>query len=189
MKNTTIKEGIILIPDFSGFTEFVYNTKIYTGEYIVKELLTELIISNNQNFNISEIEGDAILFYKYSKKPSYEKTMENLRNMLRAFENKVILLSKSLNIKIDLSLKLIVHYGEFSKYQIKKFSKLYGATIVEAHQLLKNGFAERPSYILLSNSFLKSVKKPIESFAKNTQIHPEIGAILYREEVSLAVNN
>lgn len=179
-----IKEGIILIPDFSGFTEFVYNTKIYTGEYIVKELLTELINSNNQNFNISEIEGDAILFYKYSKKPSYKKTMENLLNMLRAFDEKVLSLSQTLNLKIDLSLKLIVHYGEFTKYQIKNFNKLYGTTIVEAHQLLKNGFAEHPSYILLSNSFLKSVKKTVETATRNIKIHPEIGVIFYKDEAS-----
>lgn len=179
-----IKEGIIMIPDFSGFTEFVYNTKIYTGEFIIKELLTELINSNNQNFHISEIEGDAILFYKYSKKPSYKKIMNSLLEMLKAFDNKVLSLNASLDIKIELSLKLIVHYGAFTKYQIKNFSKLYGTTIVEAHQLLKNGLAEHPSYILLSNSFLKSVKTTIASASKNIKIHPEIGVIFYRDEVS-----
>lgn len=179
MKNTTVREGIILIPDFSGFTEFVYKTKIYTGEYIVKELLTELINSNNHNFSISEIEGDVILFYKYSKKPSYKKTMESLFNMLKAFENKISLLSASLNIKIDLSLKLIVHYGEFTKYQIKSFSKLYGSTIVEAHKLLKNSYAEQPSYILMSNSFLESSQINMAEIAENSKVFPEMGAILY----------
>ena len=62
MKNTNIQNGIILIPDFSGFTEFVFNTKLYTGEYIVRQLLSILIDVNNQYFDISEIEGDAILF-------------------------------------------------------------------------------------------------------------------------------
>ena len=48
MKNTNIQDGIILIPDFSGFTEFVFNTKLYTGEYIVRQLLSILIDVNNQ---------------------------------------------------------------------------------------------------------------------------------------------
>lgn len=74
MKNTNIQDGIILIPDFSGFTEFVFNTKLYTGEYIVRQLLSILIDVNNQYFDISEIEGDAILFYKYDQKPSYKKS-------------------------------------------------------------------------------------------------------------------
>ncbi|HEX7868553.1 MAG TPA: DUF2652 domain-containing protein, partial [Chryseobacterium sp.] len=73
MENTNIKNGIILIPDFSGFTEFVFNTKLYTGEYIVRQLLSILIDVNNQYFDISEIEGDAILFYKYDQKPSYQR--------------------------------------------------------------------------------------------------------------------
>lgn len=61
MKDTDIQEGIILIPDFSGFTEFVFNTKLYTGEYIVRQLLSTLIDVNDQYFEISEIE--AMPFY------------------------------------------------------------------------------------------------------------------------------
>jgi hypothetical protein len=39
---------------------------------------------------------------------------------------------------IDLSLKVIIHYGEFSSYKVKEFSKLLGKDIIIAHQLLKN---------------------------------------------------
>lgn len=70
MTNTKVREGVILIPDFSGFTEFVFNTKIYMGENIIKQLLQSLIDMNNRYFYISEIEGDAILFYKYNCRSS-----------------------------------------------------------------------------------------------------------------------
>ncbi len=75
---TTIQEGIILIPDFSGFTEFVFNTKLYTGEYIVRQLLSILIDVNGKYFEISEIEGDAILFYRYDENPSYHRISKML---------------------------------------------------------------------------------------------------------------
>ncbi|WP_374462375.1 DUF2652 domain-containing protein [Chryseobacterium sp.] len=74
---TNIQEGIILIPDFSGFTEFVFNTKLYTGEYIVRQLLSTLIDVNDQYFEISEIEGDAILFYRYDKKSVLSQYFKN----------------------------------------------------------------------------------------------------------------
>jgi hypothetical protein len=89
MKNINIHNGIILIPDFNGFTEFVFNTKLYTGQYIVTQLLSTLIDANREYFEISEIEGDAILFYRYDANPSYQKISKLLRNMQNAFNEKV----------------------------------------------------------------------------------------------------
>ncbi|PBJ07997.1 hypothetical protein BSF42_37140 [Flavobacterium sp. ACN6] len=105
--------------------------------------------------------------------------MESLLDMLKAFESKISILSASLNIKIEFSLKLMVHYGAFTKYQLKNYSKLYGSTIVEAHKLLKNKYAEHPCCILLSNSFLKSSQTPMSEITANSKVFPEIGAILY----------
>ena len=154
MENTNIKNGIILIPDFNGFTQFVFNTKLFTGEYIVRQLLSILIDVNNQYFDISEIEGDAILFYKYDKKPCYKKISTLLVKMQNSFNAKIKELSKLMNTSIDLSLKFVVHYGQFSEYKIGNFQKLYGKTVIEAHQMLKNNLANQPSYIFYSTSFL-----------------------------------
>ncbi|PIF46607.1 uncharacterized protein DUF2652 [Chryseobacterium sp. 52] len=184
MKNTNIHEGIILIPDFSGFTEFVFNTKLYTGEYIVRQLLSTLIDMNDQDFEISEIEGDAILFYRYDNHPSYQNISTMLWKMRSAFNQKIKELNKELSMSIDMSLKFIVHYGKFSQYTIGNFKKLYGKTVVEAHQMLKNDFAEQPSYALFSNSFLeKSENSYVEL---NTQKYhlPEGGMIHYFESVN-----
>ncbi|WP_106915256.1 DUF2652 domain-containing protein [Chryseobacterium aurantiacum] len=184
MKNTNIQEGIILIPDFSGFTEFVFNTKLYTGEYIVRQLLSTLIDMNDQYFEISEIEGDAILFYRYDENPSFQSISKMLLKMRNAFNKKIKELSKSLSTTIDLSLKFIVHYGAFSQYNIGNFRKLYGKTIVEAHQLLKNGWAEQPSYALFSNSFLENSKNQEPDFNKDKLHLPEVGVIQYFENLN-----
>lgn len=184
MKNIDIQEGIILIPDFSGFTEFVFNTKLYTGEYIVRQLLSTLIDVNDRYFEISEIEGDAILFYRYDENPSYQNISRMLWRMRSAFNRKIKELSKSLSTTIDLSLKFIVHYGAFSQYNIGNFQKLYGKTIVEAHQLLKNGLAEQPSYALYSNSFLENSKNQEIDYDKDEHRLPEVGVIHYFESVN-----
>lgn len=158
MTYTREREGIILIPDFSGFTEFVFNTKTHIGEYITKQLLSVLIDANRKHFYISEVEGDAILFYRYNKKPCYKSIMEVLQRMIEAFSDKLSELENNFATRIDMSLQLIVHHGKFSRYTIKEFKKLYGKPIVEVHKLLKNEYAEHPSYILFSNSFLNVAK-------------------------------
>lgn len=176
MENTNIKDGIILIPDFNGFTEFVFNTKLYTGEYIVRQLFSILIDVNNQYFDISEIEGDAILFYKYDQNPSYQKISRILRTMRNAFNMKILELNKLLNTTIELSLKFVVHYGKFSQYNIGSFKKLYGKPVIEAHQMLKNNLAKEPSYALFSNSFLEKIES--RELNKYIQLY-EVGGIEY----------
>ncbi|NML69253.1 DUF2652 domain-containing protein [Chryseobacterium sp. RP-3-3] len=184
MKNTNIHEGIILIPDFSGFTEFVFNTKLYTGEYIVRQLLSTLIDMNDQYFDISEIEGDAILFYRYDNNPSYPHISAMLWKMRNAFDQKIKELNKELSMSIDMSLKFIVHYGKFSQYTIGSFKKLYGKTVVEAHQMLKNEFAEQPSYALFSHSFLENSRSEESEMTTQKYHLPEGGMIHYFENVN-----
>lgn len=58
--------GLLFIPDISGFTRFVTETEIGHSRIIIQELLEILINANGIGLEISEIEGDAILFYKYS---------------------------------------------------------------------------------------------------------------------------
>ena len=57
--------GLIFIPDISGFTRFVNQTEIEHSRYIIEELLETIINSNQLGLKVSEIEGDAILFYKF----------------------------------------------------------------------------------------------------------------------------
>ncbi len=173
------REGIILIPDFSGFTEFVFATQTHTGEYIIKQLLLTLIEANQKHFHISEIEGDAILFYKYSKIPCFDSVMDVLTRMLVSFNQKLAKLEYVLDTKINMSLKFIVHHGKFSRFTVKYFNKLYGRPVVEAHKLLKNNYTEQSSYIFLTNSFLEAANKKRYKSLSNTLDIPKVGIIYY----------
>ena len=78
-----------------------------------------------------------------------------------------------------MSLKFIVHHGKFSKYTIKDFNKLYGKPVIEAHKLLKNEYAEHPSYILFTNSFLAVAKNNSYLILDNAVSIEGIGKIYY----------
>ena len=56
-------KSLLFIPDITGFTEFVNNTEIEHGQHIISELLEKIIDSNELSMEISEVEGDAVLFY------------------------------------------------------------------------------------------------------------------------------
>lgn len=153
--------GTILIPDISGFTKFVTETEFAVGQEITRQLLEVILRNNILNLKISEIEGDAVLFYK-KKAISLKQIQKQFERMLGKFEEKVKELRREYDIEIDLSLKMIVHYGELSTYIIGRFEKLYGRAVIEAHNLLKNSISSA-SYLLFTQSVYQENKKEVDS--------------------------
>lgn len=154
---TKIYRGTLLIPDISGFTKFVRSTDMMTGKNITSRLLSSIIRSNYLGLQVSEIEGDAILFYKYEKKFSVEEILGQYEVMLESFNQELALLSEELGREINLTLKLIAHYGKLAYYKIGKFRKLYGETVIEAHRLLKNSI-DSNTYVLITDDLLEKDK-------------------------------
>ena len=68
-----IQPALILIPDISGFTEYMSNSDLIHCRYIIAELLEVILNSNTLGLSVSELEGDAVLFYKFGKPPTLEK--------------------------------------------------------------------------------------------------------------------
>lgn len=73
------------------------------------------------------------------------------KNMSLAFDRKRKELEERYSLNLDLSLKVIAHYGPMAEYTIGRFRKLYGKVVVEAHRLLKNSIQEH-SYLLLTDA-------------------------------------
>ena len=154
-------KGLLFIPDISGFTRFVNETEIEHSRLIIQELLEILINANNTGLVVSEIEGDAILFYKFGPAPDLDKLYNQVERMFCAFHRHLIAYDlrkychcKACTSAVHLSLKVITHYGEFTGYNVKQFSKLIGKDIIVAHQLLKNDI-EQHEYWLVTKSLLE----------------------------------
>jgi hypothetical protein len=148
-------KGLIFIPDISGFTRFVNEVEIDHSRHIIQELLEVIINSNKIGLEISEIEGDAILFYKYGDMPDLKQLYEQVEKMFCAFHKHLLAYDhrrfcqcKACTGAINLTLKVITHYGEFTGYTVKNFSKLIGKDIIVAHQLLKNDIDQHEYWLV-----------------------------------------
>ena len=160
--------GLLFIPDISGFTRFVTEMEIEHSRYIIQELLEVLIDSNELGLEVSEIEGDAILFYKFGNPPAtdeiyrqIEKMFHSFHRHLQAYEYRRFCQCKACVTAFDLSLKVVTHFGEFTGYSVKNFQKLIGKDVIVAHQLLKNNI-EQNEYWLTTPSLVGD--KPPEPF-------------------------
>ena len=156
-KHGDAREGIIFIPDISGFTKFVHTTDIRLGREVAAELLSIILHTNILNLKVSEIEGDAILFYRYGPPPTLSALLRQYELMLVAFKRKLREFNEHRHpFALDMSLKLIVHFGPIAEYQLYGFKKLYGEAVIEAHRLLKNDIPNH-SYILITKAMIRYV--------------------------------
>lgn len=152
---------LICIPDISGFTEFMSDTEISLSSKVISSLLNKVIYANEIDLKVSEIEGDAVLFYSYGKLPDLNKLVDQCIHFYHQFYLQLNALFKkhhkhteSDNIPNMLGLKIILHYGkQVNSVAIGKNIKLMGEDVITAHRLLKNK-VPLEEYILLSDSLL-----------------------------------
>ncbi|WP_142786347.1 DUF2652 domain-containing protein [Changchengzhania lutea] len=153
---------LICIPDISGFTQFMSETNSELSSKVIPALLNEIIYSNEIGLKVSEIEGDAVLFYRRGKLPPLKQLISQCVRFYVQFYKKLGELvdthsdeKESYKIPETLGLKIILHFGtEVETVQIGKHIKLMGEDVIIAHRLLKNDI-EKKEYLLLSNDLLK----------------------------------
>ncbi|MBP2830716.1 DUF2652 domain-containing protein [Aquimarina sp. U1-2] len=158
--------ALICIPDISGFTEFMSSTDINLSAEVISALLNKVIYANEIGLKVSEIEGDAVLFYRPGKLPPFKDLVDQCRRFYTGFYDQLYELHKKHakngegdHIPKMLGLKIILHYGrQISAVPIGKNIKLMGEDVILAHRLLKNEIPE-DEYILLSGNVLEQYKQ------------------------------
>ena len=152
---------LLCIPDISGFTRFMHDVDIEVSSQVIPSLLNKIIYSNSLKLKVSEIEGDAVLFYRSGELPDFVDLVDQCKSFYTKFyeQMKVLLVKfKETHSDVDfpekLGLKIVLHYGpEIGMVQIGNRIKLMGEDVITAHRLLKNDIPI-DEYILISEQLL-----------------------------------
>ena len=179
------EDSLIFIPDISGFSSFVNETEISHSRHIIRELLELIIDSDELGMKVSEVEGDAILFFKKGKIPTREqlqkqaeKTFVAFHQHLSTYAHRRICECGACRTAPQLSLKFIAHAGPVEEIRIKSHQKLHGSTVIQAHRLLKNS-VQGHEYLLLSDSICSSVEVEKAGFNHGKDHYEDVGEIAY----------
>lgn len=162
------KPTLICIPDISGFTQFMSDTDIELSSIVIPSLLNKIIYANDIDLKVSEIEGDAVLFYRTGDLPPFDILIKQCRKFYVKFYEQLKELKKKYKSHDDaskipdiLGLKIILHYSEaISAVPIGKNIKLMGEDVIVAHRLLKNDI-KKNEYLLLSNKLMDQYKNKV----------------------------
>ncbi|MGE5106824.1 MAG: DUF2652 domain-containing protein [Sphingobacteriales bacterium] len=180
----------ILIPDISGFTNFVSTMELEHGSHLISSFLETIVQNADESFEVSEIEGDAVLLYKKGGVASRQEILDQCLKIFKAFhfqrkmiQQVVLCPCGACQGLIDLSLKFITHQGTISEIKVNRFTKAAGLDMIIAHRLLKNSITSH-EYVLMTENFLQQVNDVNDStgleWKTSTDEFESIGKVNYQ---------
>jgi hypothetical protein len=184
------ESATILIPDISGYTEFLTKTELVHSSHIINELLEAILTANSGEFVLSEVEGDALLLYHKGNPIEADALVRQCLSMFESFHKQLKIIERdsvcqcgACKTASNLSLKFIAHHGTIQEIKVLQFTKCSGLDMVVAHRLMKNRIASN-EYILVTPSCfdLSSLKQPPGALAwqRSSDEYPAIGEIEYQ---------
>jgi hypothetical protein len=184
------ENATILIPDISGYTEFLTKTELVHSSHIINELLEALLAANQDEFELSEVEGDALLLYRKGKPIEADALVRLCLRMFESFHQQVKIIERdsvcqcgACKTASNLSLKFVAHHGIVQEIKVRQFTKCSGVDMIVAHRLLKNRIASH-EYILATPSCfdLSRLQQSAGALAweRSSDEYPAIGTIEYQ---------
>lgn len=185
------KSSLLVIADISGFTQFIRGNEISHSRHIIAELMEVLIDADPLHLTVAEIEGDAVLFYRYNAVASRsevvllaERLFTAFHKHLRQYESLRVCQCGACAASTSLTLKILVHVGVIELLKVKQFRKPFGEALIWIHLLLKNTVPHR-EYLLLSSQFLV-LAMPSDHFPDPSWIEIFEGETSYQDVGSIS---
>lgn len=176
--------GYLAIADISGYTQLLAETELLHARFIVARVLQSLLDANTLPLKVSKTEGDAIFFYTTECAAIPQQLVAQLNVFYTAFQDTKVDLSRTLDCtcqccsQLDkLSLKFVVHVGEFVEEPIGPFCELIGWDVVVLHRLLKNTIPYR-DYMLFTEDFIQQAGPSLEALVSPVALlYDDIGTV------------
>lgn len=142
-------EGTFVLADIGGYTKFLTGVGIQHAKETTEHILNRLIKSAGGGWKVANVMGDCVFFYS-EKREAPEATYRRLQAMHEAFQDTQLDITSGSTCRCgacdrseDLSLKFVVHAGEFDVQNIGGRKELIGQDIIVATRLLKNSVPVR----------------------------------------------
>ncbi|MEO7563500.1 MAG: DUF2652 domain-containing protein [Ferruginibacter sp.] len=155
-------DATILIPDISGFTEFMTSTELGHSSRAINKLIDAILKAVGDEYEVSEIEGDAVLLIKKGLPPSKKEIHNICIKIFNAFHYERVWLQqytlcpcKACQAIKNLTLKFVVHHGRLAEITMGRFVKQSGPEMIVAHRLLKNSI-ENNEYLLMTEKLFQA---------------------------------
>jgi len=158
--NPYTEDGVLVLADISGFTEFVAATELEHGPPLIAALLERVIDELAPPLEIQEVEGDAVFALGPDRVlASHVTLLDVLDRAFAAFKarQREMTADQSCTCRAcrsvgSLELKIVAHHGRFLRQLVGGRGQVAGSDVILAHRLLKNGLEGKRAYLLLTEA-------------------------------------
>jgi hypothetical protein len=156
------QEGMLVLADISGYTAFVTQTEMDHSWEILHELLEVMVRTAHGKMDVSQVEGDAILFISGLDGEEVVKAVESTFIGFHRRRRDMVAVTTCpctacQNIGI-LKLKFVIHHGRFSRQRLGGVEQLHGSDVIVPHRLVKNTIPIK-EYLLATEAVLGRLSK------------------------------
>ncbi|PWV55624.1 DUF2652 domain-containing protein [Chitinophaga sp. S165] len=180
----------ILIPDISGFTEFITTTELTHGAHAINMLIDAMVKAVGDEYEVAEIEGDAVLLVRKGDPPTRKEILNTCLNIFNAFhyqrkwmQQHMVCACGACQAIINLTLKFVVHHGPVAEITVGRFVKQSGPEMIIAHRLLKNDI-DNNQYLLITEKLFDeengSAEEDEMEWTSSSTDYASIGQVNYR---------
>jgi hypothetical protein len=177
-------KGTFILADIGGYTTFLTGVGIAHGKEITSHLLNGMIKTNKRRWKVGNVVGDCLFFYEAGHQTP-DTIFPHLRAVYERFREAAVDITARSSCPCgacsrtgELSLKFVVHTGEFETQDIGGRKELIGPDVVVAHRLLKNSVPVK-EYVIFTGA--ASLESPVPGLACaiGRDEYDDVGAIEY----------
>ncbi|SFD58581.1 Protein of unknown function [Chitinophaga sp. CF118] len=180
----------ILIPDISGFTEFMTTTELNHSTLAINMLIDAMVKAVGDEYEVAEIEGDAVLLIRKGSAPTLKEILNTCLNIFNAFhyqrkwmQQHMVCACGACQAIINLTLKFVVHHGPVAEITVGRFVKQSGPEMIIAHRLLKNSINSNEYLLITEKLFEEEAGVPVQDeleWVSSSEEYTSIGKVNYR---------
>jgi class 3 adenylate cyclase len=174
-------EGPLVLADISGYTKFMAATELEHSDTLVRRMLNAIVASLKGRLEMVQLEGDGVFFVGEGVAPELIQWLEgsylSFHQRMRTFLERRQCSCDACAKAPDLTLKLIAHYGRYSRQRIGETGQVHGVDVIVPHRLAKNSVPSR-EYILATQDLLQRLPEAERaSFVPHTEDADGFGQI------------
>lgn len=147
----SMKSGILLISDITGYTKFLASSELEHAQDSLRSLLKLIVEHTRPPLVISRLEGDAVI--SYAPAGSFLQGQTIVEIIERTYVDfcqarELMMLNTTCTCNAcrnipNLDLKFFVHFGSFMLEQLLSYTELVGTDVNLIHRLTKNSVTQQ----------------------------------------------
>ena len=177
--------GTFVLADIGGYTSFLSDVGIEHAKEITSHLFNGLYAVDPDTWHVGNVEGDCL--FLYSDDPAAaEMAFDHVQRLFERFCEGVEEVVAGSTCKCgacdrsgDLSLKFVVHSGEFETHDVVGRTEMIGPDIVVAHRLLTNSVPVR-EYVIVTEPLGETADGCGYHCVPSIDDYDDIGSVDYR---------